>query len=466
MRDRVAPAEAAARSGEEYLTPLVVGRRIDHLVPSRRHWHLWIVVGGAIFVDFYDLTMGGAIAGFLLHSHWSTLMLNSTFFSVGGLGAVIGTFTAGFLADRIGRIRTLQLFLLVIVLGTLLCALSVSMPWLIASRLLAAVGMGSVPAVGFTYLAEMTPPKVRARWACSAAVIINCSGVAASLTAYYLLPMGAWRWMFALPAVAGIALAWRAQFIAESPRWLAVAGRMAESQAALAWLEAGSAARHGPAGSVEDPAPIEAVIELPASIGEGARALFRRPLAKSLILGSCIAIAANVTSNGLIAWLPTLLWSGDSMSRGLGQSFLVMLGAPLGAVVGFFLADRFGRMRGLIGAALAASALAVGCAFSAGTTAVVPLAFLLTVGMSLVCTIVLGVYIPEIFPTSLRARGSSLALTASRVGMTVAPFAIAALLRDRGMMGVMLFFGACLASIGLVVHRMGIETARRGLSDV
>jgi MFS transporter, putative metabolite:H+ symporter len=455
------------RQPEEYLSPLAVGRRIDHLVPGRRHWHLWTVVCGAIFVDFYDLTMGGAIAGFLLHSHWSTLMLNSTFFSVGGLGAVIGTFCAGFLADRLGRIRTLQLFLLVIVLGTLLCALSVSMPWLIASRLLAAIGMGSVPAVGFTYLAEMTPPKIRAKWACGAAVIINCSGVVASLTAYYLLPMGGWRWMFALPAVAGLGLVWCAQAIAESPRWLAVAGRMAESQAALAWLEAGSAARHvkGPAGSVEDPAPIEAIIEVPAGIGEGARALFRRPLVRSLILGACIAIAANVTSNGLIAWLPTLLWSGESMSRGLGQSFLVMLGAPLGGLMGYFLADRFGRKRGLIGAALAAATLAVGCAFSTGTTAVVPLAFLLTVGISLVCTIVLGVYIPEIFPTSLRARGVSLALTASRVAMTVAPFAIAALLRDRGMTGVMLFFGACLASIGLVVQWIGIETARRGLSD-
>src|SRR3546814_9831482 len=103
-----------------------------------------------------------------------------------------------------------------------------------------------------------------------------------------------------------------------------------------------------------------------------------------------------------------------------------MLGAPLGILIGFFLLSRVSRKGALLASSLFGTVVAVACAYVERDTGLIPLSFVLMALINLVCTIILGIYLPELFPTSLRGRGTSLALTTSRLSLIAAPFAMAA----------------------------------------
>lgn len=447
-----------ARSG--LAAPGEVGKTLDALPVLAAHRRIFALLCAVLFVDFYDLTMGGAVAAGLLRAGWTTISLNSMFFSAAGLGAALGVFVAGNLADRLGRVRVLQICLALMSIGTLLCAVAPTMAFLIAARVLAAVGMGGLPTIGYVYLNEVLPARVRGAWISGAGLVVAGSSSAASLMALYLLPMGGWRIMFLMPAVAGILSIAALTVIPESPRWLAVKGQADAAAKALARI-AGSGGGFAEAKSGTPSPPIAS----PQAVGQGVGALFRAQFARPLSLAIGLAVAVNVTSNSAIAWLPTLLLADGTIERGLGDNLVIMLGAPLGSVIGYFIVGRVSR-RGLIaGSALLATALAAACGYAGRDLGLIPLAFVLMALINLICTIVLGVYLSELFPTVLRARGSAMALTASRLSLIAAPFVMATLLDAFGRVGIMLSLTACLLVTALLVIVLGEETSRRPLAE-
>lgn len=449
------PEESASEADEGQLA--TIGTALNDLAPTANHRLMFWLICAALFVDFFDLTMGGAIAASLLRDGWTTITLNSMFFSAAGVGAAFGVFAAGILADQIGRIRVLQICLALMTVGTLLCAIAPTMPFLIAARVLAAVGMGGIPTIGYVYLSEVLPARVRGAWISGAGIAVAASSSVASVVAFYLLPMGHWRLMFLLPALAGLILIAALQLIPESPRWLAARGMWHRATQAFARITdepikaSKTAARN-------------AIVRTCSGTASPA-ALFRVPLSQRLALGTGLAVAATVTSNSVVAWMPTLLLTTGSVSQGLGDNFIIMLGAPLGSMVGYFIMGRVSRCRAIAVTAMLATICAAGCAYLDRDSGLIPLAFILMALINLVCTIILGVYLPELFPTALRARGSSIALTVSRIALIAAPFAMAALLSAYGGMGIMFSLMACLLVTALLVIFLGVETASDPLQD-
>jgi putative MFS transporter len=463
MLPHARPAAQDATASERGLhSPTAIGATLSDLAPGASHRKMFWLICIALFVDFFDLTMGGAIAGSLLREGWTTISLNSLFFSAAGIGAAVGVFGAGILADRMGRIRVLQICLVLMTIGTLACAAAPTMPVLIAARVLAAVGMGGLPTIGYVYLSEVLPSSVRGSWISAAGIVVAASSTVASVAALYLLPMGGWRIMFLLPAVAGLLLIAALHFIPESPRWLAASGQMRKAARELGRITAVPAASHAPTAAAATGLSV-------ADDGRGSpappRALFRPPLLRRLALATGLAVAATVISNTAVAWMPTLLLARGTVERGLSDNFIIMLGAPLGSVVGYFIMSRVSRRGAIAVTSLAAACLAAGCAYVGRESGLIPLAFVLMASINLICTIILGVYLPELFPTPLRARGSSFALTVSRLVLIVAPFATAALLIAYGRMGVMLGLTTCLLATTLLVVWIGVETSPGALDD-
>ncbi|WP_066701924.1 MFS transporter [Sphingobium amiense] len=438
----------------------VIDAALDDHAPTTAHRRLFWLICAALFVDFFDLTMGGVIAASLLREGWTTLSLNSMFFSAAGLGAAAGVFAAGILADQIGRVRVLQLCLGLMTVGTLLCAGAPTMEFLIAARVLAAIGMGGVPTISYVYLSEVLPARVRGAWISGAGVAVAMSSTAASVTGYYMLPLGGWRPMFLLPVVAGLLLIVMLGMAPESPRWLAVRGRWQRATQELARIAAAAPTLIAASRTVANPVPAAAT---GPTAGPGA--LFRAPLLKRLLLAMGLAIAATVTSNSAVAWMPTVLMESASVERGLGDNFVIMLGAPLGSVVGYFILSRVSRRGALAVTSILGAGIAASCAFIGRDAGLIPLALVLMALINLVCTIILGVYLPELFPTALRARGSAFALTASRLSLIAAPFAMAAVLAAYGRPGVMLSLMACFLVVTLLVTALGVETASGPLQD-
>src|SRR3546814_6673266 len=119
--------------------------------------------------------------------------------------------------------------------------------------------------------------------------------------------------------------------------------------------------------------------------------LFRPPLLERLILAAGLAIAATVVSNSAVAWMPTVLLAGASIERGLGDNFVIMLGAPLGSLIGFFLLSRVSRKGALLASSLFGPVVAVACAYVERDTGLIPLSFVLMALINIVCTIILGI---------------------------------------------------------------------------
>lgn len=252
---------------------------LDGLAPTARHRLLFCLIAAALFVDFFDLTMGGAIAASLLHTGWTTVTLNSMFFAAAGVGAAISVFVAGLLADRIGRVRVLQICFGLMTGGTVLCMVAPTMAFLVVARVIAAMGMGGIPTIGYVYLSEILPARVRGPWISGAGIVVAASSTVASVVAYYLLPMGMWRLMFFLPVLAGVLLMLGLHFAPESPRWLDVQGHCESAAHAFARIAA-----RPPTYPVAAAAG-RATLELSAPPAQSID-LFRPPLLRRLILGT------------------------------------------------------------------------------------------------------------------------------------------------------------------------------------
>jgi hypothetical protein len=85
---------------------------------------------------------------------WSGLLMSLMllFWSFGGIGF-------GYVADRFGRTRTMQITIAMFAVGTGLCAASTSIWFLIVCRIIAAIGIGGEWASGASLVAESVPDK-------------------------------------------------------------------------------------------------------------------------------------------------------------------------------------------------------------------------------------------------------------------------------------------------------------------
>ncbi|MBW8812252.1 MAG: sugar porter family MFS transporter [Caulobacterales bacterium] len=162
-----------------------------------------------------------------------------TGFNVGAilLGCAAGAFTAGRLADRIGRRTVMMLaagFFIVSALGA--GAASSSMAFILA-RLLGGVGVGAASVLSPVYISEVTPAAMRGRLS-SVQQIMIITGLTGAFVANYVLAhtaggstspfwLGypAWRWMFWMQVIPAAVFLTTLLLIPESPRYLVVKGR-------------------------------------------------------------------------------------------------------------------------------------------------------------------------------------------------------------------------------------------------
>ena len=69
-----------------------------------------------------------------------------------------------------------------------------------------------------------------------------------------------------------------------------------------------------------------------------------------------------------------------------------------------------------------------------------------------------AVYVPEIWPTEAKLRGSGLANAVGRISSIAAPYAVAVLLSSYGVTGVFILLGAVSIIVAIAIATIGIET--------
>lgn len=440
-------------------TAVQAGARLDRLPATRFHRRVVWIVGLSIFFDFFDAAMAGALVGGFLSSHWSTVRQNTLFLAATGVGGVVGNVAAGWFADRRGRRAALRTALALVGITTLASAVAPSMTLVTVLRFNSCVGIAAIPTIGFSTLAELMPPEARGRWNSLGGALANCATVCAALAGYLLLPAGAWRWMFVIPGVACLTLWFVARRIPESPRWLEAVGRWADAERTMEDIEREVAtALHGVL------PPVSALHPSRSAPPEGTDSLWRRRWIRRLLLAICLALGANAAVSTVLTWLPTiLLTQGLTLSNTLERTLLMTAGAPIGALLGALYTDRLGRRRGIASIAVIAAALAALFSVSSSGGLSIVLGFALLTALAFLANVVYAVYLPELFPTTLRVQGAAAAAATTKFAFIFLPFAMASLLAQGGTVAAMGLIEGCLFLVAVSTLLFGAETAYKPL---
>jgi MFS transporter, putative metabolite:H+ symporter len=432
------------------------GARLDRLPIASFHWRLLGLIGAGMFLDGFEVYLGGGVLGALVKSGWSDLARNAQFISATFAGMFIGSWMAGILGDRFGRRFSYQANLLIFGLASFGAALAPSMEWLIAARFIMGIGLGAEIVIGYVTLTEFIPPERRGRWGAGLATITSASLFFSALLGYALIPTVGWRWMFVVVGVGAVIVWYLRKKMPESPRWLESKGHLEEAERVMSEIEA-EVARSKPLPPVMPVATAE-------PIKRSITALFSRELLPRTITGSIILITMNTALYGFIAWLPTFfVKQGQSVVTSLGYTTAMSLGGPVGAAIGMYLSDRLGRKPGIM--SFSAIAIVLGLIYPQMSDPMMIglVGFALVTSIYVLLSFTWALYIPELFPTDIRMRGAGFCNTVGRLMTIVTPYVVVPVFGAYGVTGVVGALCGLLLLQLVVVGVLGIETKRRPL---
>ncbi|MGW4332861.1 MFS transporter [Rhodococcus koreensis] len=384
---------------------------------------LGLIALGGLFNIIEQYNIGFAAPGIVAEWGISTsqvgLLSTATF-----LAMALSSLVCGRLADRYGRKLIFTANILVYSAGALFCALAPSYEWLLIARVVVGVGLGGEMALGYTVVAELMPTKRRG--AATGAMSLTHGGVgifaAAGLAALILGPIAgavggeadAWRILLGVMVVPALLAVFVRMYVPESPRYLIRAGKFAQLNRTLTFISHNrlradeSIAVVGYFDSVEG----KGVLEEKSSVAQLFHRSIRRRTFVSWALVTSLFGAVTVST----IFMPTVLTSlGFDPGASAGLSTLINLGGLLGGVLGVICAHRLPRRTVGFVCTGVNIGLALALAWTGSAWTALVCAFLLAFSLQ-VLSGTFWTYLPELYPTRIRALGSGTAIT---VGLVV-----------------------------------------------
>ena len=153
------------------------------------------------------------------------------------LGALIGAFNTGWIADKFSRKYSIVIAVIVFIIGSALQTGAVDYSMLVVARLIGGLGIGMLSAVAPLYIGEISPPEIR-----GTLLVFEEFSIVTGIVIAYWITYGtremsgdwAWRLPFLLQIIPAIALGLGVFMLPFSPRWLVKKGRDAEALTNLA----------------------------------------------------------------------------------------------------------------------------------------------------------------------------------------------------------------------------------------
>jgi MFS family permease len=359
-------------------------------------------------------------------------------FSIFLIGWAVGGVAFGVVADRFGRTKTLIMTILIYAVFTGMAALSTEWWHLAVYRFMTALGIGGEWAAGAAIVAEVWPENKRAK---AAGILQSAWAVGFFLAAafYLLLRHYSWQVLFLVGIFPALVALLVRVFVKEPERWV----KAHEQERIL-----GLAAR--------------------PKIPE----LFKKGLVRSTLVGTSLAFVAVFGLWGATNWTPTLIRAlPDMQGRAAAEikTYIVYatMALNVGALAGYLsfgpLADRLGRR-------------AVFALMCAGSLIMLPITFLTprAYGDVLLLLPILGffnngifsgfpIYLPELYPTRIRATGAGFCFNAGRVLASMGPFLTGFLVATLGSVGRAASAIALIYLLGLLILPFAPETRGKPL---
>lgn len=332
------------------------------------------------------------------------------------IGTILGAIFAGKPADKFGRKNTL----FILALLYLISALGSAMAWdwysFLIFRLVGGLGVGASSVVAPMYIAEISPAKIRGRLVALTQFNIVFGMLIAYFSNYFIstidLGMADWRWMFgveAIPAAIFFLLLFTIPF---SPRWLISQGREEEAFDVLKKV-----------GTDHDNILME-VAEIKASLDTDHHSIkesfFSKKYLKPISLAIMIALFNQLSGiNAVLYYAPHIFrMAGAGDGSSLLQSIAIGGTNAVFTMAALLIIDKFGRRNlmivGSVGYIISLGVTAwafytYGTEFDEAGSIVVLISLLVFIASHAFGQgTVIWVFISEIFPNRVRARGQAL----------------------------------------------------------
>jgi putative MFS transporter len=438
--------------------------RLERLPVSRTLVWARMVVGSATFFDGYT-TLAIAYAMPVLAKIWHLKPAEiGLIISSGYLGQLFGALFFGWLAERIGRLKTLAYTISIFAVMSVACVFSWSAASLMAFRFVQGIGTGGEVPVASAYVNEFIGARRRGRFFLLYELLFLVGLVFAALIGYFLVPTYGWKTMFwigVLPVALTVPLRF---FLPESPRWLLSHGRVEDASEVVAKLERDLRKRGIPL-----PAPALSV-DLPSLTQRGSwRDLFSGIYRKRTLMLWTLWFCSYLINNGLATWLPTLYRTVFNIP--LQTSLLYgLIMTSVAVVVSFICAisiDKVGRRPWYIGAFLLAIVPLV-TLWITGADSATRILVLATCAYAIVQTVTYSLYLysAELYPTRMRAVGAGLGSAWLRAGSMAGPAVIGFVFAESGIAMVFGVFAVVALIGGVVCLFFAVETKGRVLEEL
>jgi MFS transporter, SP family, arabinose:H+ symporter len=331
------------------------------------------------------------------------------------LGCIAGCAAAGTVADYLGKKKGLALCAMCFALSSVGMLFAADLHQFVLWRLIGGLGIGAASVIAPNYIAEIAPTPIRGRCVTLYQLGIVVGILAAVFVNMLIQRMGdeawntssGWRWMFFAGVVPAILFGLMIVPAVESPRWLMKMGRRDQALTVLTKINGAEIA-------TQEAAEIENSLAIEEGHISELFTTFRRPLLLGIMLAGLQQIS-GITP--LFSFLPEIFRAaGTATSDAFFQSVLVSVVNLAFTLFALWLVDRAGRKTLILaGTTLQWVSLAlVGWFYHIHGSGLAVLVFVMSfvAGHAFGNGVACWVIISEIYPTKVRGRGMSIAITA------------------------------------------------------
>jgi sugar porter (SP) family MFS transporter len=363
-------------------------------------------LGGLLF-GFDTAVISGTTGALASTYHLSPKLLGLTV-AIALWGTIIGSIFAGIPGDRYGRRDSLRVMAILYVLSALGCGFAFGWNSLVFFRFVGGLGIGGSSVLGPMYIAEISP----AAWRGRLVGFFQFNVVVGILLAYlsnYLIGLAGfgaaeWRWKLGVSAIPATAFLLMLFGIPRSPRWLVAKGRIAEARHVLKSL-----------GEEHAEAELQDIIaSIDAEHGHAQEPLFSRKYRRPVLLAVAIGMFNQLIGVNAILYYLNDIFARAGFNKVSSDLQAVAIGVTnlIATILAMSLIDKAGRRTLLLIGSVGTAFCLAGVAWIFATASHENLLVWLLVGyiafFSFSQGAVIWVYISEIFPNRVRAKGQSL----------------------------------------------------------
>jgi len=363
-------------------------------------------LGGLLF-GFDTAVISGTTSALTIAYQLSPALLGVTVASA-LWGTILGAMLAGFPGERFGRRDTLRALAILYLISALGCAGAWNWPALVVFRFIGGLGIGGSSVLGPMYIAEIAPANLRGRLV----GFFQFNVVFGILLAYFsnyvigLQHFGAaeWRWELGVTAVPAALFFIMLFTIPRSPRWLVKKGRIAEARTVLQMT--------GDENFEHDLQDIVESIDVERS--QAAEKLFSRRYVFPIFLAVSIGMFNQLSGINAILYYLNDIFAHAGFSKVSGNLQAVAIGGTnlIFTMIAMSVIDKIGRKTLLLVGSVGTALCLAGVSIIFFTGRHESLLVWLLVGYIAFFAFsqgaVIWVYLSEVFPNTVRAKGQSL----------------------------------------------------------